>query len=161
MSNKMPVDLELLNEAFGQYVPHQKALGFTVVAGSREPAAAVVRLPWSEKLVGNPETGVLHGGCITALLDSASGISVQLKLPEPGPIATLDLRIDFMSAAPARRDVYARAECHTLTNSIAFVRGIAWTDDPGVPFATATATFALGTRGKVLSDEAIKEAVQK
>ena len=146
------VDLEFLNAAFGQLVPHQRALGFSVVAGTRSPGSATVKLPWNPRLVGNPETQVLHGGCITTLLDAASGISVQLALDEPQSIATLDLRIDFLSTAPAHRDVFARAECYRVTRTIAFVRGAAWTDDEAAPFATATATFALATRGRAFSE---------
>lgn len=148
-----PVDLEFLNAAFGQLVPHQRALGFSVVAATRAPGSATVKLPWDPRLVGNPETEVLHGGCITTLLDAASGISVQLSLEAPGSIATLDLRVDFLTTAPARQDVVARAECYRLTRTIAFVRGAAWTLDPAQPFATATATFALGTRGRALLPE--------
>ncbi len=53
-----------------------------------ERAIAVFQLPYDEKLVGNPDTGVLHGGAITALLDACSGASVFAALTEWSSIAT-------------------------------------------------------------------------
>jgi uncharacterized protein (TIGR00369 family) len=53
--------------AFFAGVPHNRALGMELVeVGASE---TVFRLPYDPKLVGNPDTGVLHGGAITALLD--------------------------------------------------------------------------------------------
>ena len=62
-------------------------------------------LPYDDKLVGNPDTGVMHGGAITALLDACSGAAVFAALDEWVPIATLDLRIDYLRAAEVGRDV--------------------------------------------------------
>jgi uncharacterized protein (TIGR00369 family) len=134
------LDLDFMNAAFRDFVPHNRALGLTVVNTS--PPRVTAKLPWSPRLVGNPTTLAMHGGAITTLLDACSGISVYLKLRETTAIATLDLRVDFLSAVPAQRDVFATAECHHLTRTIAFVRAWAWADDPEAPFAVATATFA-------------------
>src|SRR5688500_8256929 len=63
--------LQLLNQGFRKMVPHNDALGIEVVDFGE--GIAKMRLPWAEHLVGNPETGVLHGGVITSLLDATSG----------------------------------------------------------------------------------------
>jgi acyl-coenzyme A thioesterase PaaI-like protein len=39
----------------------------------------------------------------------------------------------------------ARAECYKLTRNVAFVRGVAYHDDPADPIAASTATFMLST----------------
>jgi uncharacterized protein (TIGR00369 family) len=111
-----------------------------------EPGVVILRLPWREDLVGNPQTGVLHGGAITALLDAAGGASVFMKMQKPIPIATLDLRIDYLKPATARRDVVARAECYKLTKSVAFVRAVAYQDAEDV-IASVAATFMISTKG--------------
>lgn len=154
------IDLELLNAGLRDFVPHNKALGITLVAATPTPPSVTVKMPWSERLVGNPQTQVMAGGAITTLLDACCGSSVYLRLRDPMPIATLDLRVDFLGRAPAHRDVFARAECYANTGSVAFVRGTAWVDDPEKPFATATATFALSTRGRAVTDEEIRKGTR-
>ncbi len=113
---------------------------------------ALMCVPYDRKLVGNPATGVLHGGVITSVLDSASGAAVGSALAAraegtPGwrPIATLDLRIDYMKPATPGKDLLARAECYKLTRNVAFVRGTAYHDDPSDPIATSVASFMLST----------------
>ena len=141
-------DLEFLRAAFRDFVPHNKALGLEMVSATAEPAAVILKLVWDEKLVGNPDTGHLHGGVVTTLLDATAGASVYLKLKEPTPIATLDLRVDHLGPGTARRDVYARAECFKATHNVAFVRAVAYHDPPDAPFASAAATFMIATPGR-------------
>src|SRR5688572_13851293 len=111
-----------MTSGFVRHVPHNHALGIEVLAVGN--AAARFRLPWAEHLVGNPELGVLHGGPITALLDACCGAAVFAALSELKPIATLDLRIDYLKPAETRRDVIARAECYKVTRNVAFVRAM-------------------------------------
>jgi uncharacterized protein (TIGR00369 family) len=87
-----PEHIALMKDVLIEHVPHAKALGMTVVNAA--PDEAWLSVPYDAKLVGNPETGVIHGGVITSLLDNACGIAVQLALPERLSIATLDLRIE-------------------------------------------------------------------
>src|SRR6516225_7562085 len=44
------------------------------------PGEAWSRLPYRPVFVGDTETGVLHGGVVTALLDESCGVAVQLAL---------------------------------------------------------------------------------
>jgi uncharacterized protein (TIGR00369 family) len=125
------------------HVPHAKAVGLTVV--SVERGIAVLKLPYAEELVGNPDTGVVHGGVITTLLDNCCGIAVGSSLDMMRPIATLDLRIDYMRPATPKEDIFARAECYKVTSNIAFVRATAYHTDIGDPIATAVGAFMLNT----------------
>ena len=109
-----------------------------------------MRAPYAEHLVGDPDTGVIHGGVITAMLDNACGRAVHLARLEAGvdadgSIATLDLRIDYMSSAEPGKDLYAEAHCYRLTRNVAFVRASAYTDSLEDPVATAVGAFMLGT----------------
>ncbi len=115
-----PAALASVLESMVGFVPHNRALGmkFVAVDGGR----VTVALPYDAKLVGNPVTRVLHGGAITALMDATCGLSVYLKLREPIPVATLDLRIDYLRPATPDLTVHARAECFKLTRNVAFVR---------------------------------------
>ncbi|HUF86559.1 MAG TPA: PaaI family thioesterase [Thermohalobaculum sp.] len=104
---------------------------------------AVVSVPYDPSLVGDPETGVLHGGVITALLDTACGWAVLAAPQAIRATATLDLRIDYMRPATKGQGVFARAECYRLTRSIAFARAVAYHADPADPVATAQGAFML------------------
>jgi uncharacterized protein (TIGR00369 family) len=129
---------------FTEGIPHNKALGMELL--ELERGEAKFRLPYDAKLVGNPDTGVLHGGAITALLDASSGASVFAALTEWVPIATLDLRIDYLRAAEPGRDVVCHATCYKRTRNVAFTRAIAYHDDPADPIASSVGTFMLSTK---------------
>ncbi len=137
--------LERINSAFVGFVPHNQALGLDVTDFG--PDMATMRLRYASHLVGNPDTGVLHGGAITSLVDAACGAAVFMRLASPMPIATLDLRIDYLRPADPGKDVYARAECYRLTRNVAFVRALAYTDSVDDPVASAAATFMISTPG--------------
>ena len=127
-------------------IPHAAAIGMTLV--SRAANSCVVRVPYAEHLVGDPDTGVIHGGVITALLDNASGIAVRAEPDTAGEersMATLDLRIDYMRPAQPREDLFAEAHCYRTTSNVAFVRAIAYHGDRNDPIASSVATFMLGT----------------
>lgn len=140
-----PELLERLDEGFSGFVPHNRALGMHFVAWGEGVAA--LRLPWAPHLVGNSETGVLHGGAITALLDACGGASVIARTQSPVPIATLDLRIDYLKPATPERDVIAKATCFKIGRNVAFVRAVAYHDDENDPIAAAAGAFMIGTKG--------------
>jgi uncharacterized protein (TIGR00369 family) len=133
-----------LVRAFSMNVPHNKALGIKIV--DMYPREALFELPYDLKLVGNPDTGVIHGGAITALLDGASGASVFAALTDFVPIATLDLRIDYLRPAEAGKSVMAKATCYKVTKNVAFTRAVAYHDDPDDPIAHSVGTFMLSTK---------------
>lgn len=136
--------LRQMNEGFMRFVPHNRALG--LVVQRLGPAEAVMVLPYHPQLVGNPDTGVLHGGAITSLLDACAGAAVFMALDTPQPIATLDLRIDYLKPATPGGDVTAEAHCFKVTRNVAFVRALAY-HDADDPIAAAAGTFMLSTKG--------------
>jgi len=133
------------------HIPHAAAIGMQLV--SRGHRSCIVRVPYADHLVGDPDTGVIHGGVITAVLDNASGMAVRSESDDAAaPIAntsmaTLDLRIDYMRPAEPHLDLYTEAECYRTTANIAFVRATAYQRDRADPIATSVATFMLGTAG--------------
>jgi uncharacterized protein (TIGR00369 family) len=102
------------------HIPHAVAIGMRVV--EVRPDEAWLTVPYAPELVGNPETGVIHGGVITTLLDNAAGTAVLVALEQATSIATLDLRIDYMKPATPKLDVIAHAHCYKMTQNIAFAR---------------------------------------
>jgi uncharacterized protein (TIGR00369 family) len=143
----------VFQQLFSDTIPHNKALGLRVLAVAR--GLASMQLDWRADLVGNPETGVLAGGPITAMLDACCGMAVATMLRDPKPFATLDLRIDYARPAEPWRPVIAEAECYRITRSVAFARAFAHQGDPKTPVAAAAGTFMLGTKGKVTVAQSI------
>lgn len=127
-------------------IPHCESLGMRLI--STAPDEAVLMIPYDEKLIGNPETGVMHGGAITSLLDTCCGTAVMVSRKQPSSTATLDLRINYMRPATPQKAVFARAHCYRATRSVGFVRAVAYHEDPDDPIATASAAFILEFKGK-------------
>ncbi len=133
--------MQTMGERFTLAVPHNVALGFGFVELC--PERAVLDLPYREDLVGNPETGTLHGGAITALIDSTCGMAVLARLEKRVKrVATIDLRIDYLKPATPHLTVRSEATCFRVTRHVAFVRGSAY-HDPADPIALATGTFMI------------------
>lgn len=117
------------------------------------PGEAWSSLPYRPVFVGDTETGVLHGGVVTAMLDESCGMAVQLALDGTRAIATLDLRIDYQKPATPGLDIKAHSFCYRVTRSIAFVRSTAYQESEDDPVATATACFVIGAnRTNMLQD---------
>lgn len=138
---------EVIKSMLIDHVPHAKAIQMEVQ--KIEPAKAWLTIPYQDKLVGNPDTGVIHGGVITSLLDNASGIATQMALPERQSIATLDLRIDYMKPATPGEGLVGHAHCYKITKNIGFVRATAYHTNPEDPIATSVGTFMLAANRAV------------
>ncbi len=128
-------------EHFISAIPHCKALNMKLTEIGE--GVAVMELPYDERLVGDPETGVLHGGAVSALMDTCCGAAAMSHPSSPSGTATIDLRIDYMRAATAGQTIRTRAECYHITRSVAFVRATAVDDDDSRPVATATGAFTV------------------
>ena len=98
-------------------------------------------LPYSTRLIGDPETGVLASGPIIALMDMATSIAIWCRRGQFAPHVTLDLRIDYLRPAVPGRTVIGHGECYRLTRAISFVRGQAHDGDPADPIAHVSGTF--------------------
>ncbi len=140
----LPQKDEIRRRLEGRYVgavPHNRALDLRVV--DYRPEHLSLCLPYQTDLVGNPETGVLHGGCITSLIDATCGGAVILSLTAPRRIATLDLRIDYVRPAVPEQEVICDAHCYKIARHVAFVRAIAHHGDEVSPIASASGTFVV------------------
>ncbi len=141
MSTNPSEDARLLRQwqKFTAAAPYSRELGLEVRVAQAE--WCVIAVPYQPRLVGNPETGVLHGGVITALIDSCFGLAVFVRLNQLRAMATLDLRIDHLKPATPGRAVLGGAVCYKHTSELAFLRGSVYHDTPDDPIATSVSVF--------------------
>ena len=136
-----PMESEIFNtlKDFFISLPHCATLGmqFENIVGYKP----TLSIQWQPEFVGHADSGILHGGVITPLIDIAGATAVAAHLDMPEALATLDLRIDYLRATPSSGKVLATAECYRLGGQVAFVRTVCYTADDYEPFALGTATY--------------------
>ena len=120
-------------------VGHGGALGIGYVAHGHDWAE--LSLPYDDKLIGMPESGIIASGPIVSLMDMATSVAIWVKLDRFRHQATLDLRVDYLRPATPGRTVIGRGECYAVSRSIAFVRGLAHDGHADDPVAHVTGTF--------------------
>lgn len=133
--------LKSIAENFIKAIPHCNALGMRLIEIG--DGKAVMELPYDLRIVGDPETGVLHGGAVSALMDSCCGAAAMSHPSAQSGTATIDLRIDYMRAATPGQTIRTQAECYHITRSVAFVRAVAMDEDTDHPVATAAGAFTV------------------
>ena len=102
---------------------------------------AELSLPYDERLIGMPESGILASGPIISLMDMATSLAIWIRLGRFRHQATLDLRVDYLRPATPGNTIIGRGECYGVTRSVAFTRGLAHDGDPADPVASVTGTF--------------------
>ncbi|WP_240454155.1 PaaI family thioesterase [Halomonas sp. NO4] len=130
---------------FVTVIPHTRELGLEVVTVA--PPEVLLRLPWHDDLLGDTARGLVHGGVLTMLLDTACGSSVLCALPVPEVCPTLDLRVDHYRPAVAGQPLWVRARSLRVTASMVFTEGMVWQEPEERPVARGIANFVrLGAR---------------
>ena len=138
------MDKKKIAEQFIGAIPHSRALGMQLTDVGE--GTAEIEMAYDERFVGDPETGVIHGGAVSALMDTCCGAAAMSHPSSLGGTATIDLRIDYMRPAPPGQKIRARAECYHITRSVAFLRATAMDDDEDRPVAQATGTFTVESK---------------
>ncbi|MGM0913930.1 MAG: PaaI family thioesterase [Pseudomonadota bacterium] len=129
---------------FVNVIPHTRELDLEVLEAS--PRLTRMRLPWHEDLLGDSARGLVHGGVLTMLLDTACGSAVLPALPAPEVCPTLDLRVDHFRPAVAGLDLLVEARTLRVTASVVFTEGRVWQSGQG-DVARAVGNFVrLGPR---------------
>jgi uncharacterized protein (TIGR00369 family) len=125
---------ERLAEAFSS-VPYARLLGLEFVSAER--GAATFALEWREELTRME--GILHGGAIFSLLDTAAAFAVLTLLPPGGRTVTVDLTVHFLRPVSSGR-LEARARVLREGRRVCII-SVEATDQTGVLISTATTTY--------------------
>lgn len=131
----------LIAKQFIEAIPHARDLGMRMIEVGN--GAAKMAIDYREDFIGDPNTGVIHGGVVSALLDTCCGAAVFSHPAALAGTATIDLRIDYMRGATPHQTIVAHAECYRITKNVAFVRAQAFDDSKDDPVATVAGAFTV------------------
>lgn len=95
--------------------PFAQLLGFDVVRAD-EDGSLVEAVPRPEHLNGG---GIVHGGYLAALLDSATGWAVHARTPPGTPAPHIHLSVQYVRAALAGQPLVCRARCVSAGRRVA------------------------------------------
>lgn len=122
-------------------VQHSTNLGIEVLETGDDRVRC--RMPWRAELVGNPETGVIHGGAVFAFLDQVGGLANACAIyPDREITPTIDFRLDHLRPARSGHAIIGDGVCYRLSSQVAFVRVTAFAQGlEDEPVATGLATY--------------------
>jgi len=117
---------EQLLKLMEEEVPFNRLLG--IKGESASPGACVLTLAVRPEFVGDFRRPALHGGVVSALIDTAGGVAAWSALGPDESVSTVDLTVDYLEPAGAEGTLRARAELVRKGNRVCHVR-IAVTQD--------------------------------
>ena len=123
-----------IHEAFAT-VPYAKFLGLEL--GEMKPGEASLHLEVRDELRQNQ--GVVHGGAVASLIDTASAFAVVTQLEPNERVTTTDLTIHYLRPVTAGR-LTATARTVQAGRRL-FVLSVEVTDDRQKLVATAVTTY--------------------
>ena len=94
------------------------------------------------------EGNVVHGGIFTILLDTILAYTVWTRLDKFMPIATINLKTDYLGHAEPEQAIKVMAHCEGIADDVAFCSGKAVCAGTGDVIALAEGTFMVGTKGR-------------
>ncbi len=103
-----------------QHVPFNKHLG--IKGETVESGRAVLLLPVKPEFVGDPRRPALHGGVLSALIDTAGGVAAWSALTAAESVSTVDLRVDYLEPAGLKGPLRAEAVLVRKGNRVCHVR---------------------------------------
>jgi len=103
---------------FERAIPFNRLLGIRVV--EIKDGSACMAIPFRPELIGNPLVRSLHGGVMSALLDTCGGVAVWSQVAVNDMVATVDLRVDYLRPA-LPEDLRAVGEVVRLGNRVGVV----------------------------------------
>ncbi len=106
---------------------------------------AEMSMPYSVNL--SDRRGALHRGTLVTLLDTTCGLAIFSALGSLKPIATIDLRVDFLRRIPIGTGLRAVVDCIGRTETVAYISGLGYAIGSDEPIAMVAGSFAIDTMG--------------
>ena len=132
--------MEFAKTFIEEQVPFNRLLGMQLT--SLGDGTARMQVPFREEFIGDPLRPALHGGVISALVDTCGGVAVFTSLQDVDDrTSTVDLRVNYLR--PGRKEtLIADAEIVRVGNHVAVVSLVAYhPDEKDKPVATGTGVY--------------------
>jgi uncharacterized protein (TIGR00369 family) len=123
----------------GNTIPYVEYLGIRA-AGPAEPP--LFRLPYQEKLIGNPHLPALHGGVIAGFAETAATLHLIRSLRGARFPKSIDFSIDYLRSGRPEES-FAACEVVRVGSRVALVQVRCWQKGPELPIAVARGHFLL------------------
>ena len=144
---------KILRELYERKIPFNKVLGLKIESLKMEDVR--VKFEMKEEFIGNYVQGILHGGVISAVLDTTGGLTASLGVlhkmagrtaEEIGKrlttIGTIDLRIDYLR--PGKGNYFVATGSIMRAGRRVSVTRMELFNDQGVLIAVGTGTYIVG-----------------
>jgi len=142
----MELTMEMVTRLMEERVPFNRYLGLRVA----RLGAGFCRLevPFRPELVGDPFRPAIHGGVLSALIDTCGGTAVWSQVEAGDRVSTVDLRVDYLRPGPLK-DLACEASVVRIGNRVGVsdMRVFA-IDDPDEIIATGKGVYSV-KRGKI------------
>jgi uncharacterized protein (TIGR00369 family) len=128
-----------IQEFMREMIPFNRYLGMELVA--LEQGLARMELPYRPEFIGDPFRPALHGGVVSALLDTCGGAAAFSVVGLGDRVSTVDLRVDYLRPGREERLV-AEGRVVRAGNRVCVVNLLAF--HPGgeaEPIAQASAVY--------------------
>ena len=124
-------------------VPYAEFLGIRAAPAGDE---TLYRLPYQEKLIGNPRLPALHGGVIAGFAETAALLHLIRRLPRSKYPKSVDFSIDYLRTGRPE-ETFAQCEVVRIGARVALVQVRCWQRSPDYPIAVTRGHFLLAERG--------------
>jgi acyl-coenzyme A thioesterase PaaI-like protein len=141
MDNQHP-----LERFFSAQHPLSSYLSFRLLGN--ESHVLTAELVASEAFVTDPESGKMHSGFASLVMDTVFGGTVMGEMERMQPIATIGLTTQHLRRARLGETLICEARFEGIHEGVAHVSGRLTV--AGEILSTATGTFMIGTRSKPL-----------
>jgi uncharacterized protein (TIGR00369 family) len=101
LSEWNPEILEQVRKFMTELIPFNRFLGFELT--DLREGFARLEVPFRPEFVGDPFRPALHGGVISALVDTCGGAAAFTMITPPDKVSTIDLRVDYLRPAELKR----------------------------------------------------------
>lgn len=111
------------------------------LSAARDGDGITYRLGFTEEHIGNPVLRALHGGVVSAFLESCARLELMARLPDTARLRVTSVHTSYLRSSKAQ-DMFARIDVQRAGRRFGFLEATGWQDGADNPVARA----AIGIR---------------